>query len=146
MMTRRERIIYLAALFEGEGCFTALRPKNKSKTSIRMHLWMSDEDIIRWAAELVYSLILRRDAHPEIYKKIPVVGVVKSRKPLYGFILNGERAIFIMKEILPFMGLRRSAKIMEVIQAYESRVTLSESHKRASARRKRCLTTQDLFQ
>jgi len=141
MMTRRERIIYLAALLEGEGCFRMSRSKGGA-VGVEISLRMTDEDTVQWAAELIYGLIL----------KPPILSIRKeeriskiSKKPLYGIVLHGERAIFIMKLLLPFMGLRRSSKISEVIQAYESRVTISEAGIRRRARERRCLATQDLF-
>lgn len=141
MKTKTERIIYLAGLLEGEGCFIVRKPKNRRNKSIRIHLWMSDEDVVKWAAEIAYGLILRNGAHPEIYIKAPVTGTIKSKKTLYGFTLNGEMAILVMKEILPFMGIRRTAKIKECIKEWGER-----SRARIDARGTRCSKTRNIFQ
>jgi hypothetical protein len=44
-----------------------------------------------------------------------------SGKTLYRLTLTGTQAAYIMEEILPYMGSRRTIKIREILEAYYNR-------------------------
>jgi hypothetical protein len=101
----KNKIIYLAALLEGEGCFTM------SKNSPRIQINMTDEDVIKNVAEM-FNVTYRpmkgkiRESHPEW-------------KMCYNVTINGEKAISLMMSILPLMSQRRQEKIKEVIALWK---------------------------
>ncbi len=143
MLTKREKIIYLAALLEGEGHFGIIsgRGLNHQSTTVVVELQMTDEDIVQWAAELIQNLI-----SVTVEARLVPKRMNRPNKPIYKLSLANKKATELMRLILPFMGLRRSAKINQAINAYETRVTLLEGARQREARKKRCLATQDLFQ
>ncbi|UIW13445.1 LAGLIDADG endonuclease [Arthrobacter phage Amyev] len=93
----RDDLLWLAGLLEGEGTFDAHRGKYP-----RIRLAMTDRDIVGRAASLMDSKI-RLSLH------------AAPAKPTWHTELSGERAAAIMRQILPFMGTRRSGKIAEVL-------------------------------
>lgn len=95
----REDLIWLAGLLEGEGTFDLHRGRYP-----RIRLGMTDRDIVGRAATLMDSKI-RLALHPA------------PMKPSWHAEISGERAAAIMRELLPFMGARRSQKIAEILGA-----------------------------
>ncbi|QNO12690.1 LAGLIDADG endonuclease [Arthrobacter phage Snek] len=93
----RDDLLWLAGLLEGEGTFDAHRGKYP-----RIRLAMTDRDIVGRAASLMDTKI-RLSLH------------AAPAKPTWHAEISGERAAEIMRQILPFMGSRRSGKIAEVL-------------------------------
>jgi hypothetical protein len=93
----RDDLLWLAGLLEGEGAFDSHRGKYA-----RIRLAMTDRDIVGRAASLMDSTI-RLSLHPA------------PNKPTWHTEISGARAEGIMREVLPHMGARRSAKIAEVL-------------------------------
>ena len=93
----RDDVLWLAGLFEGEACIDAHRGKYP-----RIRLAMTDRDVVGRAATLMDTTI-RLALHPA------------PAKPTFHTEISGPRAAAVMREILPHMGARRSAKIAEVL-------------------------------
>ncbi|WGH21383.1 LAGLIDADG endonuclease [Arthrobacter phage Emotion] len=93
----RDDLLWLAGLLEGEGSFDAHRGKYP-----RIRLAMTDRDIVGRAASLMDTK-LRLSLHPA------------PNKATWHSEISGGRAAAIMREILPFMGARRSSKIAEIL-------------------------------
>lgn len=93
----RDDLLWLAGLLEGEGTFDAHCGKYP-----RIRLAMTDRDVVGRAASLM-DTTLRLSLHPA-----PVKATWHSE-------ISGPRAAQIMREVLPHMGARRSAKIAEVL-------------------------------
>lgn len=93
----REDLLWLAGLLEGEGTFDLHRHRYP-----RIRLGMTDRDVVGRAASLMDSK-LRLALHPA-----PV-------QPTWHAEISGERAAAIMREVLPFMGARRSQRIAAVL-------------------------------
>lgn len=90
-------VLWLAGLLEGEGTFDAHRGRYP-----RIRLGMTDRDVVGRAASLMGSgvrLTLRRAPFA----------------PTWHTEISGPRAEGIMRELLPHMGSRRSARIAEVL-------------------------------
>lgn len=101
----RDDLLWLAGLLEGEGTFDSHRGKYP-----RVRLAMTDRDVVGRAASLMDTKI-RLSLH------------AAPAKPTWHSELSGERAAEIMREILPFMGARRSARIAEVLGTHHFRQT-----------------------
>lgn len=99
----RDDLLWLAGLLEGEGTFDSHRGKYP-----RIRLAMTDRDVVGRAASLMDTKI-RLSLH------------AAPAKPTWHSELSGERAAEIMRQILPFMGARRSAKIAEVLGTHHFR-------------------------
>jgi len=99
----RDDVLWLAGLLEGEGTFDAHRGKYP-----RIRLAMTDRDIVGRAASLMDAKI-RLSLHPA------------PAQPTWHTEISGERAAAIMREILPFMGTRRSGRIASVLGTHHFR-------------------------
>lgn len=90
-------LVWLAGLLEGEGSFDAHRGKYP-----RIRLAMTDRDVVGRAASLMDAGI-RLSLHPA-----PASATWHTE-------ISGERAAEIMRDILPYMGTRRSGRIADVL-------------------------------
>lgn len=104
---------WLAGLLEGEGCFT-------HAGGAAVALKMTDLDVVERYAALVgvrcYEGPLAKKAH---------------YKPHYVAIASGNRGSAVMTRILPYMGDRRSAKILECLQHRAAGQALTLERKQA---------------
>jgi len=93
---------WLAGLLEGEGYFGKGYPSQPKQASIALE--MTDKDIISRVSKLwgvKYCAPRVRDS---------------NWSQTYKLQIRGARAIKWMKEIYPYMGLRRQARIDEVLK------------------------------
>lgn len=97
--------LWLAGLLEGEGSFDAHRGRYP-----RIRLAMTDRDVVGRAASLMDSKI-RLALHPA------------PAQATWHAEISGARAASIMREILPYMGTRRSGKIAAVLGVAHFRET-----------------------
>lgn len=111
----RDDLLWLAGLLEGEGSFDAHRGKYP-----RIRLAMTDRDIVGRAASLM-GAEFRLSLHPA------------PAKATWHTEISGERAAEIMREILPFMGARRSQRIADVLGVHAYRVRKGVEAPRASS-------------
>lgn len=106
MLSPREEIIWLAAILEGEGYFGLMKCNNskvkKDYFSPRVAVGMTDQDVVEHVARLFGTTTT---SHPGQY----------GGKRVYRAAVYGEKGRWIMRQVLPFMGERRTAKINEVL-------------------------------
>ena len=105
-MMHREDAAWLAGLLDGEGCFD--NPRGNPRVRVKM----SDLDVVLRAADIMGASTYHED-DPRAF--------LLNRKPLMVAQITGDRAVAVMRSVLPWMGSRRSAKITEVILAHEAR-------------------------
>ncbi len=100
---------WLAGLLDGEGCFDA--PRNNPRVRVKM----ADHDVVLRAAELM-------DAH---------VHVEPGRLPHHRACMvaqaHGDKAIAVMRAVLPHLGARRTEKVTGIITAHGSRPARGEA-------------------
>lgn len=97
----RDDVLWLAGLLEGEGAFDAHRGRYP-----RIRLAMTDRDVVGRAASLMDARIRLS------LREAPA-------QPTWHAEISGGRAASIMRQILPYMGSRRSGKIAEILAAAE---------------------------
>ena len=120
--TPDEALLWLAALLEGEGSFSATQEGH-----VTVRLGMTDRDVVELAAKLFNRPALVQPRKSSNHKTQWRVG------------LGGKEAIDLMKSIRPYMGDRRKAQIDHCIDSWVgTRRTLdwetaSEIRKRADA-------------
>ncbi len=108
---KEQDLYWLAGLLEGEAYFTY-------NGTARIDLQMTDKDIVERAAILLHGVnIVERISNNPKHKNV------------YRCVLNGEKAVDIMKQILPIMGKRRQARIQQIIERQTGR-TNTWSNKR----------------
>lgn len=100
---------WVAGLLEGEGCFYMILSPHPR---VQVRCSMTDEDVIR----RLHSLTGRgRVRGPFLTKAFP------SAKPQWLWTLGRNDGLEdFLRELLPYMGERRSAKIAEILTAFEA--------------------------
>lgn len=98
-------IAWLAGWLEGEGCFSINSCRHGA---ISIQGIGTDKDVIERVARLMSSPASRASKHRS------------QRKPVYRTVVHADKAASIMKMILPYMGERRSRRIMEVLRYREN--------------------------
>lgn len=103
-MTPRENRIWLAALLEGEGWFSLKNPQGPRRPSISVGIKMTDADVVQRAA-----CLMKGTAKPREDKRS------ERFNTCWECVVSGAKAEKVMRDILPFMGSRRRAKIVELL-------------------------------
>lgn len=106
-MTKTE-LAWVAGLLEGEGCFSKKSNKGTARNVI-VSCQMTDPDVLRR---------LHRLAGGTFHGPYP--NGPRGRLPRYTWRVHGETARSLMADLLPLMGLRRSARIRELIKAFDA--------------------------
>jgi hypothetical protein len=111
-LNRKEKLLYLAGVWEGEGCHTIISNGKKFKhlpcgRSFRILLSMTDLDIIeRFRSFFNYGNITTYQP-----KKLNVKG--EPYKLQYKWFVRGEKGFNFLKQMYPFFGERRRKKLRE---------------------------------
>lgn len=105
-------LAWLAGLLEGEGSFFMQR--NTQPSGVYRYPFitvnMTDRDVIERVAEIFDSTV---------YEFKQIYGT-SSKKQAYRTQINGSRAAELMRLLLPYMGVRRSEKICEILTEYDN--------------------------
>jgi hypothetical protein len=115
-------VAWLAGLLEGEGNFEFV-PVAKKAMDVRINISMADRDVIERVAAITEATSKVR-----IYDRRGQAGFRQHHQPLHCLCIRGYRAIRVMKQILPFMGNRRSEKIKMIIEAWDGANHTRERH------------------
>lgn len=99
-------IAWFAGIMEGEGTFTKTRGNRDHAASPSMQLCMTDEDVVARAAKLLNCHYIQSAPRQP------------NRKLIYRFQIGGPHAIGWMQTIYPLMGIRRKARIRDVIATW----------------------------
>jgi hypothetical protein len=99
-------LAWLAGYLEGEGCFHIRSVQRRSPS---MHAATTDKDIAEKVARL-FGVSVSTLVRPTV-----------TGKTVYNVRLGGDRSIEMMQALRPYMGLRRSARIDEVLRLALSR-------------------------
>ena len=99
---KKKDLYWLAGLLEGDGNFGI-----SNGSSPRVYLGMTDRDVVERAADLMKTSV--HDANN------------KTGKAAFQCWLHGDRALVLMRELLPHMGNRRSGVIRDALDFCEKR-------------------------
>jgi hypothetical protein len=108
-------LVWLAGLLEGEGCFS-LQCYRNGVTCLHalpsIEVQMTDRDVVARAGKLLGGgqTKVRGGGRPK----------AKRFHKVYIWRVNGQRAVHVMKLLLPHMGKRRSARITALVKQYET--------------------------
>jgi hypothetical protein len=102
-----QNIEWVAGLLEGEGSFYSVKPKQ----TVRIACSMTDLDVLEKLQSLtgcgsIFKLT-KRQSH---------------WKDAWNWTITGRQAVELMRELLPYMGARRSERIRELLAYWENRV------------------------
>ena len=106
-MTDKEKIVWLAGLFEGEGYFGLLN-NGHGNFYASCYVGLNDKDVMQ---KCVAYLIEVTDI-----SKINLLTQKYNNKNHYRIALKGTKAIKVMEILLPYMGKRRSLAIKNAIK------------------------------
>jgi len=120
-MNEDHKIAWLAGILEGEAHFSLERDQKgfHNCTIIRIVLRMTDGDVVQRAADIMGSRVSRH--RPASLKS--------HYKDQFWTKVSGQKAANILRQILPFMGARRTARINGLLMAWETRSTYSDGAK-----------------
>ena len=107
-LSKKEQLILLAGIFEGEGWFGLNRTNKLNYTpTVVLEVQMSDEDVVK-----------KFQRYCNTNKKIHFKPKRKEHyKDQYRFTLSGTRALQLMEEMLPYLGIRRKEQYYAVVQS-----------------------------
>ena len=116
-LTQREKLIFLAGVFEGEGSFGHWGKQGKKNRYFRVQLRMCDEDVVLRFID--YFKLGSITTHTPENKKHS-----KSWK----WTVSGDKAIDVMLQLNPYLGIRRQEKFEECYQYYKQLPLLQKSY------------------
>jgi hypothetical protein len=102
-------LAWVAGLLEGEGCFTR-KSRASSPRGIVVMCQMTDCDVLHRLHKIVGAGYFRG----------PYPNGPRGRLPRYTFQVSGNLAYQLMKQLLPLMCSRRTARIRQLLREYES--------------------------
>lgn len=107
-LSKKEQLLFIAGLFEGEGWFGINRRKNNWKSTAVLEVQMTDLDCIQKFQkylEIDTNVFKRNYKQKEHYKDV------------YRFVIKGYRALHLMEEMLPYLGIRRKEQYYNVVKS-----------------------------
>lgn len=118
---KRDDLMWLAGLLEGEGSFGFYKPK----FAPRIQITMADKDVMERVALLFGGKNLYERPSPR-----------SNWNPVYQCAVQGDAALEIMSSIYPVMGKRRQKRIRECIEAGSRRKGKSMGEHRPASKLK----------
>lgn len=100
-----DEFAWFIGIFEGEGCIYARIKRDRGvprKPSLRLQVYMTDEDIVRRVATVAQCGGVRG----------PVVRG-QGRKDAWVWSADGEPACLLLVQMFPYLGRRRQKKALE---------------------------------
>lgn len=89
-----------------------------------VQLSMTDKDVVERAKDLIDP-----GRTVKLYDRSGQKGYKEYHKPLYTIAVRSYKAARLMGAVLPFMGERRSQKIKELLEAWNSRPARTREHR-----------------
>lgn len=111
-MTTTKDICWLAGLLEGEGCFTA------DHGNPRVFVKMNDEDVMSRALRIMKPTQFRVNGNS--VRQFTDKSRLGSKQPFFVAAIYGGRAAGWMMTVYSFMGLRRQARIREILIKWQA--------------------------
>ena len=107
-LTKEQKLIFLAGVFEGEGSFGFWGKTDKANRYLRVQIMMTDEDIVvrfidYFKLGFVNTRIPKNNKHKQVWR----------------WVVSGDKAIEVMLLFFPYLGIRRQEKFIECCQSYK---------------------------
>jgi hypothetical protein len=107
-LTTEQKLIFLAGVFEGEGSFGFWGKENKANRYLRVQIRMCDEDIVVRFID---------------YFKLGHITTNLPKNPKHSrswkWLVSGDKAVEVMLQLVPYLGIRRQEKFKECCQCYK---------------------------
>jgi hypothetical protein len=107
-LSKRDQLLILSGIFEGEGWFGINKRKHGWTPSASMEIQMTDEDVLQ-----------KFQTYLEVNKNIVKRNrkIKKHHKTVYRFSIRGYRALHFMEEMLPYLCRRRKEQYYAVVKS-----------------------------
>jgi hypothetical protein len=107
-LNREQKLIFLAGVFEGEGSFGFWGKVGKSNRYLRAQIRMCDEDIVLRFIDYfklgsISTNLPKNNKHSRSFK----------------WVVAGDKAVDVMLQLYPYLGIRRQEKFIECCQCYK---------------------------
>tara|TARA_A100001515_G_C4556268_1_gene205102 strand:+ start:204 stop:536 length:333 start_codon:yes stop_codon:yes gene_type:complete len=109
-MDSSNELAYLAGVFDGEGSFGIWSRGKDKKKGFRASIEMTDADVIM--KFLVYF---------QVGQILFIKPKEKHYKPIYRWKVDLDRAIEVVRKMLPYLSKRRQIQFHETVGKYENR-------------------------
>ena len=116
-LSNEQKLIFLAGVFEGEGSFGFWGKEQKNNRYLRAQVRMTDEDIV--VRFIDYFKLGSVSAH--IPKK-------NHLKKSWKWTVAGDKAMVVMLQMAPYLGIRRKEKFEQCCQSYKQLPHLRKSY------------------
>lgn len=115
-LTKEQKLIFLAGVFEGEGSFGFWGKKFKDNRYFRIQIRMTDEDIVvRFIDFFRLGSVSVHEPKKEHHKKS------------WKWCVAGDKAMEVMLQISPYLGIRRKEKFEQCCQSFKQLPHLRKS-------------------
>lgn len=116
-LSKEQKLIFLAGVFEGEGSFGFWGKVGKSNRYLRAQIRMCDEDIVvrfinYFKLGSISTHLPKNNKHSRSWK----------------WTVSGDKAIDVMLQLIPYLGIRRQEKFTECYQFYKQSHPLQKSY------------------
>jgi hypothetical protein len=116
-LDREQKLIFLAGVFEGEGSFGFWGKDNKNNRYFRIQVRMTDEDIV------VRFVDFFKLGYVNLH--IPKKDHLKKS---WKWTVAGDKAMDVMLQMAPFLGIRRQEKFNQCYQSFKQLPHLRKSY------------------
>ena len=116
-LSKEQKLIFLAGVFEGEGSFGFWGKDNKNNRYFRIQVRMTDEDIV------VRFVDFFRLGYVNLH--IPKKDHLKKS---WKWTVAGDKAMVVMLQMAPYLGIRRKEKFEQCCQSYKQLPHLRKSY------------------
>jgi len=120
-LTENERYIWAAGYFDGEASFFRSSPRSHG---VRIAVMCTDLDILQTCSKWFGG-------------RVAPVRDLRVRKPLWQWGISGDRAVSVMKRVLPYLHARRAQRVKELLEIAACRISNLERGRRMTAARVR---------
>ena len=108
MLSKEQKLIFLAGVFEGEGSFGFWGKVGKSNRYLRAQIRMCDEDIVvrfidYFKLGSISTNLPKNNKHSRSFK----------------WVVAGDKALDVMLQLYPYLGIRRQEKFKECCPSYK---------------------------
>jgi hypothetical protein len=116
-LTKEQKLIFLAGVFEGEGSFGFWGKENKANRYLRVQIRMCDEDIVvrfidYFKLGSISTSLPKNNKHSRSWK----------------WTVCGDKAVEVMLQLTPYLGIRRQEKFKECCPYYKQLPHLQKSY------------------
>lgn len=119
--TRREALLWLSGLMDGEGCLTKRTVQAKKWSTWSISFRMTDKDSLEMASKAIEMCVGKKRTVMGPYNNSHKLGRHNEKK-IYALDLQGKESIYALAVMMfPFLNARRQSKVIEFVEWYKTK-------------------------